>query len=159
MKKKNKNKDNKKVAKDLLIPMVIAAIVVFIFTRFFGLGFVEGISMKPTYHNGQLFLYNKSTSDIQDGDVVVFKSKELKSDLVKRVIATQNEKLELRSGDVYINGILINEDYIKEKDKTTNVSVVIPRGYVFLMGDNRKHSIDSRSFGLVKIEDIYGKVL
>ena len=156
--KRNKNKDAKKVAKDLLIPMIIAAIIVFIFTRFFGIGFVEGVSMKPTYHNGQIFLYNKSVKDLEDGDIVVFKSKELKSDLVKRVIAIQNEKLELKGGNVYVDGVLINEDYIKEKDNATNISVVIPRGYVFVMGDNRNHSIDSRSFGLIKETDIYGKV-
>lgn len=152
-----KDIDKKKILKDIVIPVLIAGVLVFTFTRFFGIGFIDGISMKPSYHNGQIFLYSKN-NEVEKGDVVVFKARELKADLVKRVIATQGDKLEIKDGKTYIDGTLIDETFVKHKDKATVVSVVIPRGYVFVMGDNRTHSIDSRRFGLVKVSDIYGKV-
>ena len=152
-----KERDKKKVIKDIVVPICIATLLVFTFTRFFGIGFIDGVSMKPTYHNGQIFLYSKS-NDVESGDVVVFRARELKADLVKRVIATENNKLEIKNGKTYIDGTLINESFVKHQDKSTALTVVIPRGYVFVMGDNRTHSIDSRRFGLVKVTDIYGKV-
>ena len=150
--------NRKKILKEVVIPIAIAVVVVFGVTRFIGFGFVEGSSMKPTYNSGRLFIYQK-TKDIEQNDIVMFYSRKLKADLIKRVIATENTNLEIRNGDLYINNIYIDEPYLKHKDKSLNVSCYVPRGYIYVMGDNRNHSVDSRKIGLIKISDVYGKML
>jgi len=152
MQKISKNK----VFKDLVIPVLIAAAIVFTFTRFFGIGLVDGHSMEPTYSSGRPFIYHKTT-DVDRGDIVVFYTTKLKANLVKRVIAKGGDKLELRDGNVYVNDTRVVEKYIKEKDTATNLKLTIPRGYIFVMGDNRNHSVDSRRFGLIASKYIYGK--
>ena len=150
--------DKKKAAKEFLLPIVIASVIVFAVTRFIGFGFVQGSSMKPTYNNGKFFIYQK-TKDIEQNDIVMFYSKKLKADLIKRVIANENTTLEIKNGDLYIDGTFVDEPYLKHKDKSLNVSCYVPRGYIYVLGDNRNHSVDSRKFGLVKISDVYGKML
>ena len=86
--------------------------------------------------------------------------------LVKRVIAVSGDTIDLRDGSVYLNGELLDEPYIDQE--TYDVSpgppdfpLTVPRGYVFVMGDNRGNSLDSRSYevGLVDTHRILGKVM
>lgn len=80
---------------------------------------------------------------------------------IKRVIGLPGERVTIYNGKVYINGRELIEDYLDENVTTKMVNyndVVVPEGYVFLMGDNRDESMDSRTFGCVPIEKIEGKV-
>lgn len=80
---------------------------------------------------------------------------------IKRVIGLPGERVTIYNGKVYINGKELIEDYLDENVTTKMVNyndVVVPEGYVFLMGDNRDESMDSRTFGCVPIEKIEGKV-
>ena len=87
-----------------------------------------------------------------------------KTSYIKRIIAVEGDHIEIKDGKVYLNGEELQEDYLDD-GVTTNMGtygvfsdVVVPEGYVFVMGDNRDHSTDSRSFGCVPVEKIEGKV-
>ena len=87
-----------------------------------------------------------------------------KQSYIKRVIGLPGEELEIKDGDVYINGEKLEETYLKEGLKTSlqNESLnhfTVPEGTIFVMGDNREYSIDSRTFGCVPLEKIEGKVI
>lgn len=83
-----------------------------------------------------------------------------KTSYIKRVIATQTEHITIENGKVYINGEILEEPYIQENVITegTITDVIVPNNCVFVMGDNREHSMDSRSFGCIPIEKIESKV-
>lgn len=141
---------------------------------------VEGRSMVPTLHNGdRLVMYrlfyqpkygdivvvnNRSGHLLADNGEVVESGFSLDECLIKRVIATEGQELNIvaSKGEVYIDGVLLDEPYINEKtlsdDSAFSYPITIPEGYVFVMGDNRNHSTDSRNarVGLVKKDDILG---
>ncbi|HYI25692.1 MAG TPA: signal peptidase I [Thermomicrobiales bacterium] len=99
------------------------------------------------------------------GDIVVLNPPNVNDDkpYIKRVIGLPGDTLEIRDDGVYINGTLANEPYIDEGNMTRCTgrmeycNVEIPEGYVYVMGDNRMNSSDSRTFGLVPIDNIIGK--
>lgn len=86
-----------------------------------------------------------------------------KDSYIKRVIATEGEHIKIENGKVYINGEELQEDYLQPNVVTTAVNgtftdLVVPEGCVFVMGDNREHSTDSRRFGCIPIEKIESSV-
>ena len=87
-----------------------------------------------------------------------------KKSYIKRVIATQGEHVKIQDGKVFIDGKELKEDYLQPSVVTTSLNgmftdLVVPEGYVYLLGDNRMHSTDSRSFGCIPIDKIESKVL
>ncbi len=78
---------------------------------------------------------------------------------VKRVIGLPGDRLEFVMGRVYLNGELLQEDYIQEKMISDLDPVVVPDGYVYVLGDNRNHSMDSRQIGPIPLANIQGKVI
>ena len=79
--------------------------------------------------------------------------------IIKRVIAVGGDHLDIKNNEVYINGKKIKESYIKENMNTEDLSIDIPKGKVFVMGDNRNHSLDSRKLGYFDFDnDVIGKV-
>lgn len=87
-----------------------------------------------------------------------------KTSYIKRIIGVEGDHIEIKDNKVYLNGEELEEDYLDE-DVVTNMGVygvysdiVVPEGYVFVMGDNREHSTDSRCFGCVPVSKIEGKV-
>lgn len=77
---------------------------------------------------------------------------------IKRVIGLPEDQLEYRDGQVYRNGVLLDEDYIKENMINPFRSIIVPENHVFVMGDNRNYSSDSRQLGPVPLGNIQGKV-
>lgn len=80
---------------------------------------------------------------------------------IKRVIAVAGDHIKIEEGKVYLNGEELNEPYLREGITTKSdlfTDVTVPEGYVFVMGDNRPHSTDSRSFGCIPVEKIESKV-
>lgn len=117
--------------------------------------------MYPTLNNKDRVVISRfsAISGIYErGDLVVFDADNYKEDMVKRVIAFGGEHLEIRDGKIYINDEELEEDYIFGYTDG-EVSMEIPEDTVFVMGDNRTESVDSRVFGPVDSEDIYGKVI
>ena len=126
-------------------------------------------SMEPTLDVGDRVLVNKLSyklHDVHRGDVVVFERPpgastgqdgEIK-DLIKRVIAVGGDTIEAREGDVYVNGERIDENYLEPGTPTDNLPpTTIPDGHLFMMGDNRTNSEDSRIFGPIDEDDIVGR--
>lgn len=129
---------------------------------------VRGSSMDDTFHNGEYILTSKISYKFgapKRGDVIVFKSpKNPDIDFIKRILGLSGDTILIKDGQVFVNGELMNENYIKD---TTNipggfiqngVEVTVPDGELFVMGDNRPNSEDSRRFGFIPREDVIGKV-
>ncbi|MFD2444269.1 signal peptidase I [Bacillus sp. CGMCC 1.16607] len=92
--------------------------------------------------------------------VELFRNGEKGNKWIKRVIGEAGDTLEIKNGKVYRNGKLLTEDYIKEEMNVyDDVTFVVPNDHVFVMGDNRNHSGDSREIGPVPFDNVIGKVV
>lgn len=124
---------------------------------------VRGSSMEPTLHDGQRLLVGKFIywfRPPRDGEIVVFRSPlNSREDLIKRIIAVEGERVEIRRGQVYRNGKPLEEDYIRKPDFSSLSSLTVPPGHVFVLGDNRGNSEDSRYFGPLPRRLIKGKAV
>ncbi len=131
---------------------------------------VKGQSMYPTFVDGEYILTSKITYKLRPmkrGDVIIIKRTDTPDQklLIKRLIGLPGDEIMIQNGSVYINGEAIPENYLSATTPIPNVSylkegepVLIPSGYVFVMGDNRPNSEDSRKFGPVPIQNIEGVV-
>lgn len=143
-------------------------IVVLVFTFCIRQVTVNGESMEPTFFNGERLLITNTYNTVPDnGDVVIISHGEHYSGrLIKRVIAAEGQTLSIDfdKNEVTVDGVLLDEPYIKGRtiqiDPSMEIPTVVPEGYVFVMGDNRENSSDSRSsrVGLIPVENIIGKV-
>ena len=144
-----------------LVCSVLAVVLLFTFVvRLIG---VDGHSMVPTLQDGDRLLVLNSLWDdgYQYGDIVVLgKDTFMEEPIVKRVIATEGQTVDIdfAAGDVYVDGELLEEDYINEPtyvDEGTQFPLTVPEGSIFVMGDNRNHSSDSRSSDLGTVDTRY----
>ncbi len=90
--------------------------------------------------------------------VAIFKERPDRYKWIKRVIGEPGDLLELKQGKLYRNGIELNEDYIAEETEGSFEAITVPENHVFVLGDNRNHSGDSRIIGTIPYENIVGKV-
>lgn len=147
--------------RDLLETVLPALLIVLVVNVFLAQATrVEGQSMEPNLHNNQRLIIEKISYRLHPprrGDIVVIKVANRQSDpLIKRVVGLPGETIEIRDGHVYINGQVLNEPYLEQLTYgNTGPHVIVP-GYIFVMGDNRGASNDSRSFGEVQISSIVG---
>lgn len=159
-----------------IIPVILFAIVVAVIFRslIFANYIVDGESMKPTLADGDLLMVNKviyDLSDVNRFDVIVFHANE-KDDYVKRVIGLPGDTIAYKDDQLYINGEYVEEkflnSYVQASNATPNTGNFnlagktgkkkVPEGKLFVMGDNRKNSLDSRSFGFISTKQLVGKV-
>ncbi|HEX8566370.1 MAG TPA: signal peptidase I [Pyrinomonadaceae bacterium] len=121
---------------------------------------VEGAAMMPALKNGDRIFVDRSVNNLKRGDIVVFRfPKNQEQSFVKRIVGLPNESVEIRQGKIFINGNILEEPYISEEYnqvKSTRNVIQIPDGNYFVMGDNRDNSYDSRSWGTVPKNLIYG---
>ncbi len=122
---------------------------------------VHGQSMEPTLHSNQRLVVEKVSYRFHGprrGDIVVLKSPQRDSELlIKRVIGLPGETVELRRGEVYINGQKLDEQYLEGSTGGNWGPLTVPPLHVFVLGDNRNFSNDSRAFGMVPIKNIVGR--
>lgn len=152
---------------DFLKSVLIGFIIAFLISLVFKPIKVVGESMDNTLHDGQrLFVFRQAylldkTPEYKDIVVVDADFFGDKKKIIKRVIATEGQSLEILNGEVYVNSKKLNESYIKEPmDTKWDMKIdSIPENKIFVMGDNRNNSGDSRQIGLIDESDIYGKVL
>ncbi|MBN1580371.1 MAG: signal peptidase I [Anaerolineae bacterium] len=144
---------------ETVLPAIVIAVLINLFlaqaTR------VYGHSMEPNLHTDQRLVVEKLSYRLHTPrrtDVVVLHipdhSKEL---LIKRVIALAGETIQVKNGGVYINGELLDEPYLNVETRGSYGPLTIPPDHVFVMGDNRGASNDSRSFGPVHISQVVGR--
>lgn len=149
-------------------PLLVALVVVTMLLTFvFRQVTVLGSSMYDTLEDGNRLIITNMFYEPQVGDIIVIShGQNYDSALIKRVIALEGQTLSIdfETGDVVVDGVLLDEKYITGTTKQDNknpleVPSVIPEGYVYVMGDNREHSSDSRNrdIGLIKKSDIVGK--
>lgn len=126
---------------------------------------VNGTSMMNTLHNKEHLLMTKLSKNYNRKDIIVAENpiKENKS-IIKRVIGLPGETLEIINDRVYINNHKLKEPYayFSNKDQSNAVKnykkIYIPKNRIFVMGDNRYNSFDSREFGTIDINSIQGKI-
>jgi signal peptidase I len=166
--KKEKTK-RQVILKEILIytVVVLAAVVcatlirVFIFEPFI----VPSPSMEPTLKVGDKVIINKiayRVGQIERGDIVAFHSPVEEKDLVKRAVAIGGDEITMTSeGEIYINGEKITESYVPSDQALSyiNQTVILGKDEVFVMGDNRSNSLDSRYFGAISEKDVFGEFL
>ena len=148
--------------RDLIISLGISAfIIVFLYQPVK----VEGTSMMPSLDDQERIFINKFVyriEPIQRGDIVVFRyPRDPQKSFIKRVIGVAGDQVRIDSGHVYVNGNLVDEDYVPQAyaDERSYPEVVVPPDAYFVLGDHRSLSNDSRDFGPVDASYIYGKAV
>lgn len=127
-----------------------------LFGVIFKIAVVNGESMYPTLHSGAVVIFNSLFyRNPEQGDIISFK--ENGQNYIKRVIGTEGDivDIDFESGTVFVNGIALEEKYVNEATYTSydkKFPITVDKNTVFVLGDNRNHSLDSRSseIGLVK---------
>ncbi len=150
---------------EFLIILLVTFALVFGFVRPFVVEafYIPSESMVPTLEVGDRVFVNKFVyrfSEPERGDIVVFESVEGgEQDLIKRVVAIPGDNVSVQNGALFINGERREEPYVNNKfpDDSFYGPTTVPQGSVFVMGDNRNNSRDSRFFGPVAVEHIEGE--
>ncbi|WP_407271657.1 signal peptidase I [Radiobacillus sp. PE A8.2] len=158
-----------------IVRTIVIAVIIAVFFRsyLFASYVVDGKSMEPTLHDGDLLMVNKVVYDWHDinrFDVIVFHAND-EEDYVKRVIGLPGDHIEFKDDSLYVNAIKINETYLEPLKATARNQItedfsleektgttIVPEGKLFVMGDNRKDSYDSRYFGFIETDTVVGKV-
>lgn len=164
-----KDKSERKLAERILISLyenfsmfaVGMVAVMLIFTFGFRVSGIEGTSMLPTLEDGDRVVLTAFSGKPERGQVVIsVQPNDFGKPVVKRIIATENQTVDINfsTGDVFVDGELLDEPYIN--NPTTNSEgvqfpVTVPEGHVFVMGDNRQGSTDSRSTMIGFIDENY----
>lgn len=148
-----------KDAKKFLLLLVALLIV---FRSLIGFSIVKGGSMEPTLEEGDIVLYTRLHLHYHRGDVVSVRIPSGEY-YVKRIIAMEGDVVDLRDGLVYVNDEPVSEPYLdgaptSEAEGMVKYPYVLQEGQIFVMGDNRAQSMDSRSFGAVGIRQVRGKI-
>ena len=142
--------------------ITIALFVVIAITTFIKPTIVHGDSMEPSLHDGDYLLVSKAAYKISEpkkGDIVIFPVTEEKKLYIKRVVGVPGDVISIEKGVVYINGNEDTETATLEGYTSGDIKdCVVPAGEIFVMGDNRMNSIDSRQIGTRKIDDVKGVV-
>ena len=147
-----------------LLETVVLALVMFAIINFTTARIrVDGPSMEPTFAHNNYVIVNRMSyvfGEIDRGDVIVFHfPRNPEEDYIKRVIALAGDTIMVQAGVVYVNGAAIEEPYIKNKNRRDEAEIRVPDGNVYVMGDNRNNSSDSRSWGPLPVESILGKAV
>ena len=150
----------KKKYKDYIQYGLIIFTVIFIRLFIVGVVNVQGESMYPTLNESHdkviLERYKQFSEEYTRGDIVVIKLKD--KHIIKRIIGLPNETIEIRDSKIYINNEVLEEDYISDIIKTSpDMQINIPIDSVFVLGDNRENSADSRQLGPINMDKLEGK--
>ncbi len=160
----NTLKDRKKELIGDILPFVIVFIVtIFVYKYIILIGPVASGSMEKTLMTKDICVFNRLAyvfSEPQRGDIIVFNH--YGQEWLKRVIGVAGDEITFENGYVFVNGMQLVEDYLEEGIETNcTKSFTVPEGCVFVMGDNRGDSYDSRYWDnpYVSVDDILGKIM
>lgn len=152
------------VTRELLVLIVVALVLAFLIRTFVFESYqVEGTSMLNTVHNGDRVLVSKLAFRLgqpHTGEVIVFKSPVSPGqDWIKRVIGVPGETVSVKHNVVYLNGKRYPEPFLTYRKSVNIPPLKVPPGYVWVEGDNRPHSFDSRSFGFLPEANVRGRAI
>ena len=160
----DKGKKKKNEAWEWTKSLLIALVLAFLIRQFFfAIFMVDGESMVPTLQNKERLIVNKIVYDLHKpeyGDILVFKyPSDQTKDFIKRVIGLPGDKIEIRNYKVIRNGKELDEPYIAEPTAPNEQTYTVPDNTVFVMGDNRNYSKDSRDpqVGYVPLNLVIGR--
>lgn len=154
---------------DIAIAMGILCIIMTFVVRQIS---VDGESMMPNYKDGERVLITGQAASLEAGDVVVIVNTIERGPIIKRIIATEGQTVDFDEtlGCVMVDGVALDDSRYGIENGITytyqsmgyeqlTYPAVVPEGYVFVLGDNRTNSLDSRAFGMVDERNILGKTL
>ena len=155
----------KSVIKEYIDSFIVAGILAILIITYVARSFyIPSESMLPTLKVNDYILVNRFVYKMalpSRGEIIVFHPPHVKdpanTDFIKRVVALENDVVEVADGVLYLNGIPQNEPFIKEPIDADFPAYKVPKGHVFVMGDNRNNSDDSRYWGPLPLENIVGK--
>lgn len=144
--------------------VALSAIVALAITTFIGFAsVVEGSSMEPTLHSGDRLIVDALTYRFREprrGEVIVFRNPSTGERYIKRVVGLPGDVVVIRDGAVYVNGRRLVEDYVQGPTIAARSVFVVPKKCVFVLGDNRPGSADSRSeVGFLPLDKVLGRAL
>lgn len=171
-----------------VLETVLLTIMIFFLVKGLVANFrIQGSSMEPSFHTNQLVLVNKASYFHVDlsawsrlipgveakgqnvvwmfggpkrGDVVIFEPPDSHNeDYIKRVVGMPGDTVEVRGGKVYVNNQILEESYIRDAPFSPYNATKVPPNHLFVLGDNRNASRDSRSFGMLPVDQIVGKAM
>jgi signal peptidase I len=154
-----------KEIKEWVISIIIAAVITLGIKYFiFDLIQVSGTSMVPTLHNNDRVAVEKISvkmNKFERGEIIIFDPGDKgKGIYIKRIIGLPGDTVEIKNGKVYVNGVKLKEDYLKPGTVTTDdMKLTIKKGEIFVLGDNREVSEDSRYIGPIPIKNIKGHAI
>ena len=155
-----------RAAWEFLHDLSVAVLFCFFLIAFVAQAFrVQGTSMEPLLHDGERIVVNKFVyrfHRIERGDVVVFwYPRDPSVSFIKRVVALPGDQVEIRSGELFVNGQQVEEAYLPAafRDTDTFPPTEVRKGYYFVLGDHRRSSNDSRTWGEVPEKYIYGRAV
>lgn len=160
----------KSLLKDMKDILVILGIFMLVYVLFFRAVVVVGDSMNDTLVDGDrlLLISNLIYAEPKQGDIIVAAKDSFRNGepIVKRIIATEGQTVDIdfKTGTVYVDGVALTEPYISTptvENEGASFPLTVPEGCIFVMGDNRMNSLDSRSnqIGLIDEREIIGKVI
>lgn len=144
------------------IETVILAVLIFLVIRSLVQNYrIEGQSMEPNFHHGQYLLVNKIAyrlGEYQRGDVIVFHyPNDPSQDYIKRVIGLPGDTVEILGGNVFVNGLEVDEPYSQIPIARDIPPQTVTPGFLYVLGDNRPSSSDTRTWGQLSQEFVIGK--
>lgn len=145
----------------LVLCFLVTFIGMAVLLWFFRFPSIKGDSMEPTFHDGDTVLAFH-VKNPHHGDIVIVWCNALEEYVVKRVMGLPGDVIEIREGRVYRNGIPLYETYVKDQGwawEMEDVALKLGEDEMYLLGDNRMNSKDSREFGVFYVSDIFGIVL
>ena len=151
--------------KEWIKSALIAIAIFFIINVFFFAAKVDGASMEPNFHDGDRLIIQRQhyTTDKlpQYGDVVIVYCETKGYTIIKRVIGLPGDKIEIKDGEVYRNGTKLDESAYLDVETCGEINTTVEDGHIFVLGDNRPDSADSRyaQIGQISLDNIKGKAL
>ena len=152
----------KNIIFDWVIPIAVALVIAMLIQRYwiFKVKVPTGSMIPTIQEEDRLYatrIYN--LENIERGDIIIFESKELDDTLIKRLIGLPGDKIEMKDGVVTVNGEVLADEYVKNKDYKEDETFEVPEGKYFFLGDNRSSSFDSSKWKNPYIDgsDIKGK--
>lgn len=134
-------------------------------SHFYAIGCVEGDSMKPILSNNKLIVIQKHPDRLKRSDIIVFKVPQMSNkEFVKRIIGLPGDTIYASQGNIYVNGKKLTNQYDSQSTadftlKEISGRTTVPEDKLFVLGDNRSHSTDSRNFGFVDKTEVKGEVI